>query len=148
CGKKEKTNTDKLCIEKGWVLKAATSQPAYVMLDGTQIADLFDGGYLEPGEKDDIIAFSANGTQVIKPGDNLNGGYQQEVGGYKWFFNNDESILNFYVPFFYKEAADVVDEGTIVSLTETELKVNVKVNDDDPYTKGNYTFTLTYVPVK
>ena len=56
CGKKkEKTNTEKLSIEKGWVLSEATSSPAYHMSDGSYATNLIKDGYLYIPEEDDIL---------------------------------------------------------------------------------------------
>lgn len=149
CGKnKEKTNTEKLCIEKGWVLSAATSSPAYELLDGSYATDLINEGYLYNYEVDDIIKFQANGNLIINGGKNVpeSGDYQAEDKGVgTWKFSSDETKLTFQIPFFYDEQQEVAD---ILELSETQLRVKYTFNDYDNPSKKAYSFTLTYVPAK
>lgn len=154
CDPIEKSRTELLTIEKGWVLSFAISSPAYLMSDGvTQVTDLIMGGYLNECELDDIIIFNANGGQTINPGAAIceDFGYQTEKAG-TWNFSEDESVLNFQVPFFYNDEYTTFDaeleNATILSLTENELRVSYSFTDESSPAKGNYTFTLTYVPVK
>ena len=147
-GKKEKTNTDKLCIEKGWVLSAATSSPDYLMANGSYAKDLINDGYLFDYEVDDIIKFNANGNQVINGGKLIpeEGDYQAtDKGVGTWSFNSDETYLNFQIPFFYD---DQVENAQILALSETELRVKYTFNATDNPAKEAYSFILTYVPVK
>lgn len=155
CGKnKEKTNTEKLCIEKGWVLSEATAAPYYKMADGTKITDIYKD-YLYDYEQDDIIYFYANGSQVINPGKltpkDDEDGYASEQAS-TWFFNSDETTLTFQIPFFYESKIpartfDAEQETVkISSLTADKLVVLYTFNVVD--TKEECTFTLTYVPAK
>lgn len=151
CGKKkEKTNTEKLCVEKGWVLSAATSSPAYHLSNGSYATNLMTEGYLYDYELDDIIIFNSNGNQVINGGSNVPEGdepYQKkDYGVGTWSFNSDETVLNFQIPFFYNNDDAHKENAEILSLTETELRVKYTFNDDA--TKETYSFTLTYVPAK
>ena len=149
CGKKnEKTNTDLLSIEKGWVLSTATSSPAYHMIDGSFATDLINDGYLFDYEVDDIIKFQANGNQIINGGKLVpaEGDYQAtDKGVGTWKFNSDETELSFQIPFFYDEE---VETAQILKLSETELRVKYTFNATDNPTKEAYSFTLTYVPAK
>ena len=148
CGNKEKTNTEKLCIEKGWVLSAATSSPAYELSNGTFATDLMTEGYLFDYELDDILKFETNGNMKINGGSNVpeTGDYQAEDKGVgTWEFTNDEQKLKFQIPFFYDEAQE---EAEILELTETQLRVKYTFNDYANPTKKVYSFTLTYVPAK
>ncbi len=149
CGKKkEKTNTEKLCIEKGWVLSAATSSPAYQMSDGSYATNLIADGYLYDYEVDDIIKFQSNGNQIINGGKSVpsEGDYQAtDKGVGTWEFNSDESSLSFQIPFFYDTERETAQ---VLSLTETELRVKFTFNATDNPAKEAYSFTLTYVPAK
>ena len=149
CGKKtEKTNTEKLCIEKGWVLSAATSSPAYLMADGSYATNLISDGFLYNYEVDDIIKFQANGNQIINGGKITPeaGDYQAtDKGVGKWFFNSDEKELSFQIPFFYDEE---IETAQILNLSETELRVKYTFNATDNPAKEAYSFILTYVPAK
>ena len=153
CGKKkEKTNTEKLCIEKGWVLSSATAAPYYVNSDGDQIHDIYND-YLEDFEKDDIIVFNTNYSQIIKPGSKLpteedSFGYTAEVAA-TWEFASDETELKFQIPFFYDESGRKYDadiETAKITLSETALTIIYTYNVVD--TKEACTFTLNYVPAK
>lgn len=152
CGPQEKTMADYLCQPKGWVLSAATSNPAYLLSDNTYISDLMTEGYLFACELDDIITFNANGTMSINPGANIDPtfGYQQEVGS-TWHFNADTTMLYFQLPFFYNDDYTSFDaeleNAKILYINETEMKLAYTFNDNDP-AKGEYTFFLTYVPAK
>ena len=146
----QKTKTELLCIEKGWVLSAATSSPAYELADGTFAINLMTDGYLYPYELDDIIIFNSNGNQVINGGTNVPADpyedYQQrDYGVGTWSFSDDETVLYFQIPFFYNE---MKENAQVLALTENELRVKYTFNDDEAPAKGTYSFTLTYVPVK
>ena len=149
CGKKkEKTNTEKLSIEKGWVLSEATSSPAYHMSDGSYATNLIKDGYLYDYEVDDIIKFEANGNQIINGGKLVpaEGDYQAtDKGVGTWKFNSDETKLTFQIPFFYDDVQETAD---ILELSETQLRVKYTFNATDNPTKEAYSFTLTYVPAK
>lgn len=156
CGKKEKTNTEKLCIEKGWVLKAATVTPAVPVGEGTT-NDWF-ADYLYGYEQDDIIIFNANGGQTINPGnktpDEEQDGYIESKAS-TWKFNNDETSLEFQIPFFYnldeipaRTFDPEFETATISKLTETELVLIYKRNINFAKNGVEYTWTLTYAPAK
>lgn len=148
CGKKEKTNTEKLCIEKGWVLSAATSSPEYQLSNGSYATNLMTDGYLLDYELDDIIKFESNGNMKINGGANVpeTGDYQNvDKGVGTWEFTNDEQKLKFQIPFFYDDEQEVAE---ILALEETELRVKYTFNDYDNPSKKVYSFILTYVPAK
>lgn len=153
CNPDGKTYADYLTQKKGWVLSAATSNPAYEMSDGSYVSDLMTEGYLYDFENDYIITFNEDHTQYVKPGktvapDDFEGdAYKAETLLGAWSFDNDliPTLLYMQVPFFYDED---VETCKILSLTENELKVSCTINDDDPTAKGTYSFILTYVPAK
>ena len=89
---------------KGWVLSAATSDPAYELSVGRTTANLLDG-YLFEEEIDDIITFKENGIMTIDPGTKTaeDYGYQSTVIA-NWNLSADQSKLNMQIPFFYDES--------------------------------------------
>ncbi len=156
CGKKEKTNTEKITTAKGWVLKSATVTPAVPVGEGTT-HDWY-GEYLYDYEQDDIIIFNANGGFIINPGKKTapddQDGYVTEQAS-TWAFNSDETKVKMQIPFFYELPTEgpartfnaQFEEPEISKLTETELVLIYKANTT--FAKGNeYTWTLTYEPVK
>ncbi len=156
CGKKEKTNTEKITTAKGWVLKSATVTPAVPVGEGTTTN--WYGDYLYDYEQDDIIVFNANGSFIIKPGSKTpeadGDGYVEEKAS-TWAFNSDETKVKMQIPFFYDLPTEgpartfnaQFEEPEISSLTETEMVLIYKANT--VFAKGiDYTWTLTYVPVK
>lgn len=160
CGKKtEKTKTEKITHAKGWVLKAATVDPAVPV--GESTTHNWYGDYLYDYEQDDIIVFNTNGSFIVKPGKLTPGededGYTVEKAD-KWEFNSDESKVTMQIPFFYEEVDYLSGEVArtfnkqqevceISSLSETELVLIYKANTT--FVKGtDYTWTLTYEAVK
>lgn len=151
CGKKnEKTNTDKLCIEKGWVLKSATVTPA-ITVSGKTTTDFY-ADYLYEYEQDDIMVFAKSGSETIKPGSKKpaddEDGYVEDKAS-TWKFNDDESVLTCQLPFLYDLAAmpartfsPAFENCTISKLSETEMVLIYKGVID--FNKTEYTFTLTY----
>ncbi|MCQ2270853.1 MAG: hypothetical protein MJZ52_06485 [Bacteroidales bacterium] len=159
CGKQEKTNTQKLCIEKGWVLQSVTAAPYYISAAGERVTNFYDDLMIE-SEKDDIIKFAENGSQTINPGKILptddEDGYLTEKAT-TWKFSADEKDLTFQIPFFYEYPMDgsvartfdaAFETATITKLTETELVLTYTCNLIDVPTKETCTLTLTYIPVK
>ena len=149
CDPQVKTTTDYLTSPKnGWVLESAVSSPAYVMENGELVTDLMNGGYLFDYELDDIIAFTADGVQTIDPGKNVDpeGEGYQAVVSYKWSLDMaNEDWIWMQIPFFYDEVQEYCH---ILNIDDTKMTLNCTVNDDDPVTKGTYTFNMVYVPVK
>jgi hypothetical protein len=153
CNPNNKSYADYLTQKKGWVLSAATSNPAYEMSDGSFVTNLMTEGYLYDFENDYIITFNQDGTEYVKPGktvapDDFTGdAYRAETQIGTWRFDNTliPTLLYMQVPFFYDDA---VETCKLLSLTENELKVSCTINDDDPTAKGTYSFILTYVPAK
>lgn len=137
---------------KGWVLSAGTSDPAYILQSGRSIENLLDG-YLYDCEKDDIIIFQENGTQVINPGSEIDPewGYQTTTLA-TWSLSDDNTHLFMQIPFFYDKTGLTYDieqeECRIVSVSPKELVVEFAFNDNESPSKGEYKFTLTYVPAK
>ena len=136
---------------KGWVLESAVSSPAYEMIDGTYVSNLITDGYLYDWEVDDILVFTQDGTQIIKPGSILppdgSWGYSTETVVGNWHFDNAEapSKLYMHIPFFYN---DNVEECRILALSEDQLRIRFTVNlfDDAGSIVSSYVFTLMYVP--
>jgi len=152
CKEKEKTKTELLTIKKGWVLSAATSSPAYALSDGSFATDLMKDGYLYECELDEVIKFTDNGAQTIVPNTLCEEfGYQTETAAL-WTFEDDETILKMQLPMFYNAAGTSFDEEfekcQILALTEKELRLKYTFTDTENPTKGEYSFTLTYVPAK
>lgn len=153
CGKKnEKTNTDKLCTEKGWVLKSATVTPAITVSDDPSVKKTtndFYADWLLDSERDDIMVFAKSGAETIKPGAKKPAddeeGYVEDKAS-TWKFNDDESVLTCQLPFWYDATGRTFDAPfencTISKLTETEMVLIYKgvIN----FNKTEYTFTLTY----
>lgn len=157
CGKQEKTNTQKLCIEKGWVLQSVTAAPYYLSAGGERITNFYNDLMIE-SEQDDIIKFAENGSQTINPGkllpEDYEDGYLTEKAT-TWKFSADEKDLTFQIPFFYDYTDDpartfdaAFETATITKLTETELVLTYTCNLIDYDAKETCTLTLTYIPVK
>ncbi len=150
----EVKTTEQLLIEntKGWVLSAATSDPAYALESGREITNLLDG-YFYDCEKDDIIIFQESGVQVINTGENIDPtwGYQHQAIG-NWSLSADNTYLFMQLPFFYDETGFTYDieqeKCRIVSINSKELVLEFAFNDNESPAKGEYKFTLTYVPAK
>lgn len=141
--KKDKTKTELLTAEKGWVLSTATSSPAYNLNGGGQIGNLFDG-YIYDCEKDDIIKFKEDGFEYLNPGDQVctgTPGQEYSLGSYS--FNEDDMTMTMQIPFFYDSEAESVK---VVEVTEDILKINYTFTEtaDQAKAPGTYTFTLTY----
>jgi len=153
---KEKTSTQLLTQSKGWVLTSATSDPAYHMQDGSQAADLIKDKYLKDFEVGYIIVFNENGSEIVKPGkivapDSIpdEDCYRVETSLGNWEFDNAEnpSILNMQIPFFYDKE---VEKCYLKNLTESELRIQMQMNDINNPTKADNvcTFTLVFEPAK
>lgn len=137
---------------KGWVLSAATSNPAYVMSSGAPVENLMEG-YLQKYELDDIITFKEGNIMTIDPGAEIMEGFgYQAVVPATWNLSADQKTLNMQIPFFYDDTYMSYDQEaescTILSLTTKELVLSYKFNDNESPAKGEYEFTLTYVPAK
>ena len=152
CDLKEKTFADYLTQQtKGWVLTAATSDPAYIMKNGERVTDLYNGGYLTAWEKEYVLIFQENGNVIVKPGKTVapsaEDGYTAETNIGNWIINNVDGmdLLNCQIPFFMDEDVEVC---RIVSLDNKKMELNCTINDDTPASKGTYTFRLTYEPAK
>lgn len=152
----EKTKTELLCIEKGWVMKSATITPA-IEVGGEMTYDWF-GKYLYDYEQDDYIVFNTNGSEVIKPGELLadvdEDGYIEEKAS-TWNFNDNEDKLIFQVPFFYDHTTSPArtfdpdfETANISKLTETEMVLIFEQPLDFTKDMTPYTFTVTYEPKK
>ena len=143
------TMTELLCNPNGWILTEATSSPAYIMSDGCYLSNLFDGFFFD-FEYDDVFLFKENGMMIGNPGNLLPPpGFTDNESAFpyvtseigSWYFHNDSTCITMQVPFFYDE---VLEKCQLLSLTQDEFKVSLKVNFAD---KGQeYTFYLRYVP--
>lgn len=152
--KEEKTDyeiaIENLTTTKGWTLKTATCDPAYELAIGAPITDLFLG-FLESCEKDDIIYFNENKSQLLNPGKDGQTTIDYvcadatEVALGNWDLSEDMKTLKFYLP-YYRGA---LLEATVLTLSETTLTLNVKIKEDDEVVDPskvirNYTFNLSY----
>ncbi|MCQ2286686.1 MAG: hypothetical protein MJZ76_07410 [Bacteroidales bacterium] len=134
----EATKTALLTYEYGWVLKSATSSPAYALENGTFATDLINDGYLFECELDDIILFKENGGMVVMP--KVACEDETEYAA-TWKFDENEENITMQIPFFYDEEAE---KCQLMSLTEDEMKIKFTFNDNETPTKGVYSFILTY----
>ena len=151
---KEETTKELLMHSKGWTLTAATCDPAYQLEIGAPITNLFDG-FISSCEKDDIIYFNENGSQVLDYGkdkDTYPCGVEKaekEKSLGNWTLVDDKT-LKFYFP-----AYPQVLTATILTAEDKTLKLSVPIAEDDLISKEfrgvkdgktvrNYVFTLTY----
>lgn len=137
---------------KGWVLSVATSDPAYVMYSGAHVTNLMEG-YLDKCELDDIITFKEGNIMTIDPGTEIQEGFgYQAVVSANWNLSADQTTLNMQIPFFYNDDYTMYDQAmescSIIALSSKELVLSYSFNDNESPAKGEYTFTLTYVPAK
>lgn len=146
CDPIEVTDEALLTQEKGWVLSAATSSPAYALSDGSFATDLMKDGYLYECELDDILYFYANRGLAINPGANLCDETDAEFAS-TWKLTSDENgkFLEYQIPFFDDDELEVAE---VLALSADELRVKYTFTDEESPAKGVYSFTLTYVPVK
>ena len=163
CKSKEKTYADYLTQQtKGWVLESATSSPDYVMSDGKRVADIYND-YLYEWEQQYVLIFNENSSEIVKPGkvvapDSIpaNQCFREEKSLGNWSIMENVSrnnatydFLNMYIPFvFHQDGTVPLCECQIITLDDKMLKVKFIFNDDQLPAKGNYEWTLTYVPVK
>ncbi len=147
--KKEKTMTELLTQEKGWVMSAATSTPYWTLLDQTQITDLLNGGYFFDCEKDDIITFKSDNYEYLAPGKTVcEGEPAQETSLGKWTLDEKAKTLEMQLPCFGDDAIETVK---VEELTKETLKISYTFTltaDPAKGVPGTYTFTITYVPAK
>jgi len=155
------TSENLLTQENGWKLTTFTSVPPYVLFNGEEISNMFEG-FLYECELDDIIVFYKNYSQYLKYGKFLcdwDSGSGVTLGN--WKIKNNESVLEFQLPYFF----DINDnfarlEGRIVTLDNNTLKIDVPLEFDDGGTAKRgliasgrtkaiekYVFTLTYSKV-
>lgn len=129
--------------EFGWRLTKATFSPAYEMLSGELIVDLFNG-FLESCEIDDILYFKTNNAQILNPGaDNKSTNIdldcvqmpEKTLGN--WQLSKDEkSFTSFYLPYFPEDKFT----PTIITLTRNRLSISLPIKDE----ANDVTLTLDY----
>ena len=160
CKPEEKTYAQYLTQQtKGWVLQSATSSPDYEMSDGSFVTDIYNN-YLYDFERDYIIVFNENGSEIVKPGktvapENMDG-FRTETSLGNWRIEENVMIagraydlLYMYLPFVFNNEGGVdLDACQIVTLDDNILQIKYTMNDDDPNAKGTYEWMLTYVPAK
>ena len=135
--------------KKGWLLTSAISTPAYETTEGDKVSNLLTG-FLMDCERDDLMHFNENGSQVINPGkdkrttDPADDNFECKEMGEKslgnWALANDEkSFTSFFLPYF---DSNLGQKGAVevVAIEEKTLTINVKIVDD----VNNVTFTLIY----
>ena len=157
---KPKTTTEKLCIEKGWVMTKASCPAGYGSGNVTDLYAMFEsaGGY----ENDDIMKFKEDGKEYINAGSvryDFEGDGDQFVGN--WELNEKETVLSCQLPMFKaaegapdteiysaeKEQCEIVsfnEDGTELVLSHT-FSVS---NSNAKWQVGTWTFQFTYVPAK
>lgn len=147
CDPIEVTDEALLTQSKGWVLSAGTSSPTYALSNGSFANDLIKDGYLKDCEVDDILYFHANGGLVINPGANVCDETDAEFAS-TWKLTSDENgkFLEYQIPFFDDDELEVAE---VLALSADELRVKYTFTAVESPAKGtDYSFTLTYVPVK
>ena len=160
CKPEEKTYADYLKKQtKGWVLNSAISSPDYEMSNGDLVADLFDG-YLYDWEKDYVIVFNENGSEIVKPGKTVapsaEDGFIAETSLGNWRIEEgvvrngvSYDFLYMYIPFvIHQDGSIPLAECQIITLNDDMLRIKYCFNDDEIGAKGDYEWTLTYVPAK
>ncbi|MBP5400099.1 MAG: hypothetical protein J6Y35_00515 [Bacteroidales bacterium] len=153
---KEKTRTQMLTIEKGWIVSLASCPDGYGENATTDLMTIFPENW-----KDNVMKFKEDGNkEYINAGANkydFEGEGDQFVG--TWEFKNDENILVCQLPMFY--AADGAPESeiysaekeecNIVSMEEEKMVLSHKFNVPAGAAKwqvGTWTFQFTFVPNK
>ena len=144
CDKTDKTNEEMLTTKKGWVMTAATSDPAYIMDDGTgnHVTDLYKNMF-ETYEKDDIYTYATvEDGQALKVDPKTIGtyGYQKlETLGIWRLFDNDKQLVT-KVPGFYdfdeKTGVWTMDVVSNVTISETTLTYSYTWKTNDPAAKA------------
>jgi len=137
----EPTKEEMLQTAKGWIMTAATSDPAYIMADGSGNAftDLYKN-FFESYELDDIYFYKEGGALEVDPGQIGEYGYQKKetLGVWKLFSNNTKLVTK--VPGFYDydEVNNVwiMDEVNLIDITSTTLKYSFKWNVSDTKSKS------------
>ena len=155
---KEKTMSEKLCIEKGWIVSLATCPDGYGADATTDLMTIFPENW-----KDNVMKFKVEGDvnkEYINAGTNrydFEGEGDQYVGS--WEFNEGETVLSCQLPMFYA-AADAPEseiysaekeECNVISLEEEKMVLSHKFTVNDSPAKwqvGTWTFQFTFVPAK
>lgn len=155
---KDKTKTELLTVEKGWVMSKASCPAGYGANNVTDLMAMFEqgGGY----ENDDIMKFKSDNNEYINAGSvryDFEGEGDQFVG--KWEFNEKETVLSCQLPMF-KAAEGAPDteiysaekeECEIITLSEDELVLSHTFsvsNTGSKWQAGTWTFQFTYVHAK
>ena len=146
---KELTYEEMLTQKKGWVVTAATSNPAYEKLNGEKVFDLYKN-YFEKYELDDIYFYEKDGALKVDPKEIGEWGNQAVTTLGAWVL--DYPSLTTKVPGFYDKNSDgtwTMDKVTITHLEENTLQYtytwnatrkNTNAKDDEIYT---WTFTFS-----
>ena len=154
------TNTDLLTQKSGWVLTSATSEPAFVPIEGDPSKDLFKSFFFDC-EIDDINYFKLENKEHT-----LNAGKDgktydleaedcakstKDITLGKWKFINDkETVLQFYLAAYYDEKTGNYEalEAEIVTLDANTLQLSVPIYEYTKSLEPQYHFTLTYTKAK
>jgi len=141
------TPIEKLCIPNGWKLINATSFPAYRLIGGEYIGNLISAMY--NFEAAYILIFKDNHMQFVKPGTavapDASMGYATLTNLGNWNFNNDynPTSINMQVPYLhFLNYTSTITSIQIISLTNTEFKINCNIQDGN----DTHDFVLTFVP--
>ena len=144
CDKTDKTNEEMLTTKKGWVMTAATSNPAYIMDDGSGNAytNLYKD-FFEEYELDDIYTYATveNGHGLqIDPKKTGKWGYQQLVTVGVWSLFNSDTQLTTKVPGFYDKdevtGVWIMDIVNNVDISENTLTYTYTWKTDSPVAKS------------
>jgi len=159
----EPTKEEMLQAKKGWVMTAATSDPAYIMGDetGNAFTDLYKN-YFFDYELDDIYFYKEGYALEVDPVKTGEYGYQKkETLGIWRLFSNDTKLVT-KVPGFYDydevNKLWIMDEVNVIDITETTLKysftwkaseekaMGIQGNRVPRVTRGDeqYTWTFTF----
>ena len=158
---KEKTMTEKLCIEKGWTLTAITCPEGYGANNVTDIYAMLENA--NSPETDDIIKFKEEGNkEYVNAGEkkyDYEGEGDQYVG--EWAFNEKETVLECQLPLFSAAAGDpdnqaysaAKEQCNIISIEEDKMVLSHTFDASGTtskagFTGGPWTFQFTYVPAK
>jgi len=151
-----------LTQENGWILSSATSTPPFESYDGIVNENLFVSFFFEC-ELDDIMYFNKNKLQVYTFGKMLcEWDYGQFINLGSWHLLNEETELEFYLPYFFDEDDSFAKlVAKIVILDKNTLQLLLPLSFDDGTKKAKrvltssnaketkeYEFTLTYKKFK
>ena len=140
----------------GWVLTEVLC-PDGLMFQDSVVRSMITDEYLQVWEKDDRIRFDADGSVWMHPGMYRCEWQTEEwdkIGG--WSYNMEDDFIYMPLSFFYSDSTYVCK---VIKLDENEFRIRTKVTLQETPGQypnyscrsaqpGDYTFILTYKPVK